>query len=110
MIFVTEQGQADAAKASAYEAQGMTDGPGPRDVPEPGQLSPHDYRRGLLTEGLAAASPGHELPDCPVPVLPPGTATADGGPPDVPHIDLTRSRTTARPVVASAPGMPRGES
>jgi hypothetical protein len=78
MIFVTEQGQADAAKASAYEAQGMTDGPGPRDVPEPGQLSPHDYRRGLLTEGLAAASPGHELPDCPVPVLPPGTATADG--------------------------------
>jgi hypothetical protein len=133
MIFVTQQGQADAEKArrereqpgcsldeaeaaaaarqtleghvvardedqaagGAYESRGVTDGPGPRDALEPGQFAPRDFQRGPLTEGHAAVSPGHEPPNRQVPVMPPGTAVAAGGPADIPHVDLSASQARA---------------
>ena len=91
------------------EGQGMTEGPGPRDVFEPGQHGPRDFRRGPLTEGRAAVSPGHEAPDLRVPVMPPGTAEAVRVP-GIDHVDLTGSRTMARPLSPWAAPGPRGES
>ena len=81
----------DQAPAGAYERLGITHGPGPGDILEPGQPRPHDYQRGLLTEGHEAVSPQHEPPARPVPVMPPGSVAAADGP-AVRHVDLSGAR------------------
>ena len=68
-----------------YEVGGIHEGPG--DPVQPGQASPEDFRRGYLSAGHAAPSPGYQGPN-------------------VPHVDLRGDRGQVRPLNPLAPAAP----